>query len=339
MNILHISDDAFTDQNWQTYYSLIETLHKKYNSPAKNIGWEKYKETVLSLCQSDPNYHRFVILDQQAMVGWADFFVRASKTPEQNASIRVDSIYENTPAEFTKIVAEELLRLMERYSINSAHMVSPSQRISAIARSWFSKELNRLDQYGLVRKHADTSLMESWLENIPRSNRTLRLKFFSPIPEKHLAVHTKLFVSYINEMPTEQETKKPFQMTVDENKLDMEWRRKNNIHVYTYALFDPNENMIGHSNAIITEADPSNVYQAMTGINREYRGRGLSRWLKASLFFKIGEDFPGNKTMTTDMRAINAPIQKVNTEMGYVLQSSGNEFEISVEGLRKLLDS
>jgi len=95
--------------------------------------------------------------------------------------------------------------------------------------------------------------------------------------------------------------------------------------------------MIGHSNAVIVEDDPSDVFQAMTGVNREYRGRGLSRWLKALLFFKVGADFPANKTMTTIMRAANAPIQKVNAEMGYVPLSSGHEFDLSADGLRRFL--
>ena len=41
--------------------------------------------------------------------------------------------------------------------------------------------------------------------------------------------------------------------------------------------------------------------------------------------------------MTTDMRAANAPIQKVNAELGYVLKSSGHEFEITAAGLREFL--
>jgi hypothetical protein len=141
----------------------------------------------------------------------------------------------------------------------------------------------------------------------------------------------------MREMPTERKTQKQFKMTVDEVKQDLEWRRKNNMYVYTYTLFDINGTMIGHTNAMINGNDPSDAYQAMTGVNREYRGRGLSRWLKAALFFKVGEDFSSNETMTTDMRATNVPIQKVNAEMGYSLISSGYEFEISVEGLSKFL--
>ena len=144
-------------------------------------------------------------------------------------------------------------------------------------------------------------------------------------------------MTYIREMPTERPTEKPFELTAAEVRRDREWRRQNNYHVYTYALFDAGGAMIGHTNAQINGGDPTDVYQAMTGVNEEYRGRGLSRWLKAALFFKVGEDFPANETMTTDMRAANAPIQKVNAEMGYVLQSSGHEFELTADGLRGFL--
>lgn len=339
MKLIHITDEAFTDKHWQAYYSLMEILFEKYKSPMARVGWEKVKVRFLSLMDIDPDYYRFVVFDEETAVGWADLNVQSPGTSEQNVSVRIDAVYERAPDEFEKLVATEFLRLLDERKSTTAHLMAPSQRISAIARHWSSKELNRLDRFQLHRQKANISLMRSWLNKIPKANPDLSLRFFSPIPEKHLVVHTELFVTYIREMPTERETEIPFQMTIDEVRRDMRWRAKNDVYIYTCALFDSSDKMIAHSNASITGADPDDVYQAMTGVNREYRGRGLSRWLKAALFFKVGEDFPGNKTMTTDMRSANAPIQKVNAEMGYVLQSSGHEFEVRAEGLRGFLKS
>ena len=92
--------------------------------------------------------------------------------------------------------------------------------------------------------------------------------------------------------------------------------------------------MIGHSNASISGPHPKDVYQSLTGIASGHRGQGLSRWLKAALFKKVVEDFPTLESLTTDMRAVNEPIQKVNAQIGYELLSQGHEYRIEISALR-----
>jgi hypothetical protein len=338
MKLLHITESSFADQHWQACYTLLETLHDRYDSRMAKIGWEQTRERSLSLATRDTNYRRFVVFDDGSAIGWADFRVLAPGAKGQCVSVQVEAADDPAPEEFERLVAAELLRLLETCGSKSAHIMAVTEQISAIARHWNGNELNRLTRFRLRRATANTPLMRSWLEEFPRENPDLRMDFFSPVPEEHLVAYTKLFVKYIREMPAERESAKPFEMTVEETRRDIEWRRKNKTHVYTYALFDAGGAMIGHSNAVITEDDPRDVYQAMTGLNREYRGRGLSHWLKAALFFKVGQDFPANETMTTVMRAANAPIQKVNAGMGYGLLSTGHEFDLPVDGLRKFLE-
>jgi len=179
--------------------------------------------------------------------------------------------------------------------------------------------------------------MKQWLDTVPRANPDLRLEFFDSVPDEYLASHTSLFVQFIRDMPTEREQETPFYMDNEEAKRQAEWHRQNNIFLYTYALFDQDNNMVAHTNASIDSSDPKDVYQSMTGVERKYRGRGLSKWLKAALFIKVGEDFPENEMMTTDMRAVHKPIQKVNAQMGYVLESQGNEYVIDLESLHRFL--
>ncbi len=337
MKLLDITDPAFTDHHWQACYALMETLHDRYASRLAKIGWEQTKTRLHSLAAKDANYHRLVVFDDNDAIGWGDFRVLAPGTEGQCVSVRVEAADDPAPEELERIVAAEFLRLLEECGSKSAHILAITEQMSAIARHWNGTELNRLTRFRLHRATANAPLMQSWLERYPRENPGLRMEFFSPVPEEHLVAYTRLFVNYIREMPTERESAQPFEMTVEENRRDIEWRRKNRMHIYMYALFDAGGTMIGHTNAVITEDDPSDIYQAMTGVNREYRGKGISHWLKAALFFKVGEDFPANETMTTVMRAANAPIQKVNAGMGYTLLSRGHEFDLTIEGLRTFL--
>lgn len=337
MKLLRITDPSFADRHWQAHYALLETLHDRYHSRMARIGWERTKTSLLSLASNDPAYHRFAVFDDTTAIGWGDLKVFAPGTEGQCVSVRAEAADDPAPEEFERLVAGEFLRLLDDCGSRNAHIMATNEQMSTIATHWHGQQLNRLEQFRLNRATANTSLMKSWLEQIPHEHPDLRIEFFSPVPESHLEEYTKLFVGWIREMPAEREGATPFEMTVEDVRRDIQWRRKNRAQLYTCALFDADAAMIGHSNAVVMEDDTSDVYQAMTGITREYRGKGLSRWLKAALFFKVGEDFPGNETMTTTMRAANAPIQKVNAEMGYQLLTTGHEFDITVDGLRTFL--
>lgn len=337
MKLLHVTDDSFTDQRWRALYALKEYMIDKYEILVPRIGWERTRDRHLSLTSHDPYYFHFVVFDGDEPIGWADFSVLSPKTPEQNAVARFEVKFENAPEEFERLVAGEYLRLFELHGVKSVHLGAGTARTSRIAAHWHGIALNKYDVYRLRRSEANVALMRSWLEEIPRANPELRMEFFSSIPERHLEVYTKLFGNFIREMPTEREAKEEFHLSVADMRRDNEWRENNGMATYTMAVFNADDEMIGHSNASISEADPVNVHQFISGVNSEYRGRGLSRWMKATLFFKIGEDFPANKTISTEMRATNEPIHRVNAQMGYQLFSSGFEYELPAAGLRKFL--
>lgn len=337
LKLLYIDNPRFTDELWQRYYELLEELHKRYNTRFTQTSWLQTKERMLSYAKAEKAYRRFVVSDGDRMVGWASLRVSNPGTSKQAAYFDFDAAFDQIPAEFAHAVAPDIVRLLEKHNCSTAHFMSTSQRTSELARMWGSRELNRIDRYRLYRADANLSMMNQWLDTVPRANPNLRLEFFDSVPDEYLASHTSLFVQFVRDMPTEREQETPFHMDNDEAKRQAEWRRQNNIYLYTYALFDQNGAMVAHTNASINGSDPRDAYQAMTGVERKYRGRGLSKWLKAVLFMKVGEDFPENETMTTDMRAVNEPIQKVNAQMGYVLESQGNEYEIGLKGLRRFL--
>jgi len=337
--IISIDNPEFTDRHWQKCQELLAGLRRKYNSIFPETSWQELKKQQLSAVRTMDNQYRFAVYDNDSAVGWVVIGGRNIGGDEPTLYSFMDACYDNIPPGLSKIVAAEVAGLLKKYGLPELEYVSNTKRMSQVARHWNAAKLNILNRYRLVRNEANQTKIREWLTRTPRDNPNLTMRFFRIVPDEHLERYAALYTQFLNEMPKEKKDDNKYNITPAEIREYESWRRKNNRHQYTFAIHDDHDNMIAYTNGTIYGLDPTNVYQAMTGVIDEYRGRGLSKWLKAALFKKIGEDFPANKYLTTDMRAVNLPIQKVNAQMGYELISEGAEFKVTLEKLKKILES
>ncbi|MEW5924198.1 MAG: hypothetical protein AB1746_09440, partial [Candidatus Zixiibacteriota bacterium] len=332
--IISIESPRFTDRKWMACQEMLNNLRRKYDSFFFDIPWQQLKEQQLSLKRADKHQHRFGIFDGDSCVGWVFAQGRNAGEPEQSLFCSLDADYDRIPREFSRIVAEALARLLESYGLSELEYMGNCQRTIEPAEHWMGKRLNLLNRFQLVRANANNDIMDKWLREFPAKYPSLRLEFHDQLPDNYIVRFTELFTQFFREMPDERNRGVKFHITPEIFRMHDKWRRENNRAMYIFTLHDKDD-MIGFTNAMIARHDPANAYQAMSGIVSKYRGKGLSKWLKAALFRKIGEDFPGNKSMITDMRAVNYPIQAVNEQMGYKLTSEGAEYSILLEKLKE----
>jgi mycothiol synthase len=93
---------------------------------------------------------------------------------------------------------------------------------------------------------------------------------------------------------------------------------------YTEVFWNPNR--------------PEIVSQGMTGVFPEYRNRGLGRWLKAVMLEKILAERPQAKYVRTGNADINAPMLKINTELGFKPYIAETVWQIATEQVSEYLD-
>ncbi|MCK5126865.1 MAG: hypothetical protein KAR42_11475 [candidate division Zixibacteria bacterium] len=333
MKAIEVLDSKFTDIHWQEFAKLLENLHEKYNSFHNRVTWERKKDTLLSVYEMDKTQHRYIIFDDNKITGWLDFHIQNKGTKSELAFIGFDGMYDEFPDEFSHIAASTLLQLAKKHNCEKMYIMSNNQRSSKVARDWGGTEICIINRYELRRRDTENKLLELWVNNGKRQNPDLTMKFFTEPPEEILERYVELLCQCLNDMPHENESETQFLPTIEELKKFAEWRKKNNKTMSSMMLYSPEDTLIGFSDVSIDKDNPSNVFQLLTGIDREYRGRKLSKWLKAANIMKIYEDFPENKLITTDMRAVNRPIQKINEQLGYRLVSEGNEFDLTSQML------
>jgi len=77
--------------------------------------------------------------------------------------------------------------------------------------------------------------------------------------------------------------------------------------------------------------------QGFTGVYPTYRGKGLGRWLKAEMLKRLLAEHPEVEFIRTGNANSNAPMLKINTEMGFKPYSVNTIWQVATEQVEKYL--
>jgi GNAT superfamily N-acetyltransferase len=82
---------------------------------------------------------------------------------------------------------------------------------------------------------------------------------------------------------------------------------------------------------------PETVGQDGTGVFPEHRGHGLGKWLKAAMLERLLRERPSVKDVRTGNADSNAPMLKINTDLGFKPYISNAAWQVPVETVRAYL--
>jgi len=92
---------------------------------------------------------------------------------------------------------------------------------------------------------------------------------------------------------------------------------------YTEVLWNPNR--------------PEIISQGITGVFTEYRNRGLGRLLKAEMLERILRERPQAKFVRTGNADMNAPMLKINNELGFKPYTAESVWQVETEKVAEYL--
>ena len=82
---------------------------------------------------------------------------------------------------------------------------------------------------------------------------------------------------------------------------------------------------------------PEIIGQGMTGVFPEFRNRGLGRWLKAAMLDRILAERPQAKFVRTGNADMNAPMLKINNELGFKPYIAEAVWQVETEKVEEYL--
>ena len=131
----------------------------------------------------------------------------------------------------------------------------------------------------------------------------------------------------LNDIPQE-EIKVEHSISKKDIKNEEAYHIYNNFKNYYILLFTENDEIVGITNGIVNKKYPFNAKQFMTGVKRNYRSNGYSKWLKALFIRTImkDEDITTPTTITTGTNISNIPIIKLSKSIGMKQTSVRKEY-------------
>lgn len=83
------------------------------------------------------------------------------------------------------------------------------------------------------------------------------------------------------------------------------------------VLRNSDKKMVAMSFGLLTEPNPKIFRQHMTGVDKNYRGKGIGMAMKSLLYAQVLREYPSVRTVTTDCFTSNKPMFDIQLKMGF----------------------
>lgn len=198
---------------------------------------------------------------------------------------------------------------------------------------------NRTNQ--LKVSEFDKSLVQTWLDKSDHLKDSFNLEFIDgPYPEDNINDIVDLYQEVANDQPRENLEMEDMNFTakiirdVEKNIFARGNQR------WTYYLTDPtNGRVAGLTEVVWNPNRPMILEQGFTGVYPDYRSKGLGRWLKAEMMQKILHEHPEVEFIRTMNANSNAPMLKINVEMGFKPYIANTIWQVETEKVESYLKS
>lgn len=186
----------------------------------------------------------------------------------------------------------------------------------------------------------DRSLVDRWLEQSAKMKEEFDIGTLDgPYPDSSLEDVAALFQEVANDQPRDNLQLEDMNFTPQ---VLREWEKNmfacGDERWTIYATARADGQLVGLTEVLWNPNRPMILNQAFTGVWPAYRSRGLGRWLKAEMMQKILRERPEVQFIRTGNANSNAPMLKINQEMGFKPYVSNTIWQIKTSQVEDYLN-
>ena len=225
-----------------------------------------------------------------------------------------------------------LLGQLENKGINRIIAYESSEHLAQLYLELGGRVVNWLHFFELRISDLNMTLLDAWDDPSKLRQFKLRLAYFNTIPDHLLDEHARLHTELSNDIKRKDYSWEVVKTAAYTNNRQQLLKLQGKFAEIGY-LTDPTGRLVGMTKVVFNPRARQKVYQTMTGITKNYRGKGLAKLLKANMMRRLLENYPAVHTVETDCLLGNEPMMSINEKMGFRRKLVPDEKEFILEKL------
>ncbi|MHA1441476.1 MAG: GNAT family N-acetyltransferase [Candidatus Heimdallarchaeota archaeon] len=355
-----------------TNIDLAQIIIKQFNpKEATQAIWDKlhpFREKNIKELYPDDSLPNREIVEKNQLAGWPGFedhyYIVYKDELEQEiiATLHYSYVRKDAPdyeknknnSYFYIIVASEyrrqgigsklfeifLKKVIDERGCKNAETDSYRTSGKTFCEKYGAQLINVGAENRLQMKDIDWDLINNWIAEGPQKAPNVTLENYSITPEKDIAEIARLETVLEAEMPSLDESEDKWEDIYTPEKLrEYEKKLKNNSTIrYVLLTREKDGTISGMTETRYNPNDrPERAEQGLTGIRKEYRGRGMGKWLKAIMIAYVKENYPKVTYVSTGNAEHNAPMMSINNRLGFKAVNEEKSYKFNIkETLAKL---
>lgn len=184
-------------------------------------------------------------------------------------------------------------------------------------------------------------LVEKWIIEGKKGNPDVKIENFFGVSEEDVDEYCEVMTELENEAPTlEDDEDQKFKeiYTPKRYREFVEEMDKRKFKVFTFRTREVDGTISGMTEIFFSnDCNPERISVGLTGVKKNYRGKGIGKWLKASMMLYIKDNLLDREYIVTGNADHNAPMLSINNRLGFKPYLQRRDYKFSIDKILKLL--
>jgi len=272
----------------RTLYSLDDFMAEKYGFLKRYRNVEEYKRSLSNVM--------FIVSNNSLPCGILNFIQSADWSGKEQYQLTICLSESVIELALIECLCQFINEKLEQHG--QIAMVVFNDELAELLEKYSCKVQLKAGAYTLNKADIDANVLTESIAEYQARNNDLRMVYTNVISEEHIQQYCDLFNELQEDMPdVKEEGFVQYVITPEKQKrLNETMASRNNAH-HCFMIFNTNGVMVAKTNVSVNNNDPRFPYQFMIGVKKQYRGRGIGKWLYAAMYKKLLEDVNFEKVL------------------------------------------